>query len=73
MGTKMIRIGGVDVPVIDDELSGSQLKAMVGLPGERVLVRQESDRNVIIPDDTRVRVADGDMFTHHAHHSKAVR
>jgi hypothetical protein len=68
---RTIRINGIDVPVIDDQLSGRDLKRMAGLPEDRVLVRQERDRNVIVPDDRRIRVADRDSFTHHARHSKA--
>jgi hypothetical protein len=69
---KTIRINGVDVPVIDDLLSGRDLKRLAGLPADRVVVRQEPDRNTIVPDDRRIRVADREQFTHHARHSKAV-
>ena len=68
---KTIRINGIDVPVIDDLLSGRDIKRMAGVPEDRVLVRQETDRNMIMPDDRRIRVADRDNFTHHARHSKA--
>lgn len=68
---KTIRINGIDVPVIDDMLSGKDIKHMAGIPDDRVLVRQETDRNLIMPDDRRIRVADRDSFTHHARHSKA--
>jgi hypothetical protein len=68
---RTIRINGIDVPVIDDLLSGRDLKSMASIPQDRVLVRQEADRNVIVPDDRRIRVADRDSFTHHARHSKA--
>jgi hypothetical protein len=68
---RIIRINGIDVPVIDDELTGSQVKRLGAIPPGRVLVRQELDRNVIIPDSARIRVAGGEVFTHHAHHSKA--
>src|SRR5207247_2579415 len=66
-----IRINGVDVPVIADQLSGEEIKRLAGLDSERVVVRQDTDRNTIVPDTQRVRVADGDVFTHHARHSKA--
>ncbi|MFV2083266.1 E2/UBC family protein [Micromonospora sp. LOL_021] len=69
---KTIRINGVDVPVIDDMLSGRDIKRTAGLPQERVLDRQDDDRNVIVPDDQRIRVADQQQFTHHARHSKAM-
>lgn len=68
---KTIRINGVDVPVIADQLSGEEIKRLAGVNHERVVVRQEADRNTIIPDAQRIRVADGDVFTHHARHSKA--
>ena len=68
---KTIRINGVDVPVIADQLSGEEIKRLAGVNHERVVVRQEPDRNTIIPDAQRIRVADGDVFTHHARHSKA--
>lgn len=68
---KTIRINGIDVPVIDDQLSGRDIKQMAGLPADRVLVHQEGDRNTIVPDDRRIRVADQQSFTHHARHSKA--
>lgn len=68
---KTIRINGIDVPVIEDQLSGRDLKRMAGIPKDRVLVQQKPDRNTIVPDDQRIRVADRDSFTHHARHSKA--
>lgn len=68
--TRTIRINGIDVPVIDDQLTVTELKQMGKVPHDRVLVRQENDRN-IIPDERRIRVADQDSFTHHARHSKA--
>jgi hypothetical protein len=68
---KTIRINGVDVPVIADQLSGEEIKRLAGIDAERVLVRQERNRNVIVPDGKRLRVADADTFTHHARHSKA--
>lgn len=68
---KTIRINGIDVPVIEDQLSGRDLKQMGGIPKDRVLVQQEGDRNTIVPDDRRIRVADRDSFTDHARHSKA--
>jgi hypothetical protein len=71
--SRWIRINGVDVEVFDDEVTGADLKRMAGVPAERVLVRQEANRNAIVPDHRRIRVADADAFTHHAHHSKAGR
>ncbi|MBL7487474.1 hypothetical protein I6A60_06015 [Frankia sp. AgB1.9] len=68
---RTIRINGIDVPVIADELSGAQLKAAVGIEPDRVLVKQDPDRNTIVGDGQRVRLADGDTFAHHARHSKA--
>ncbi|MEO5873771.1 MAG: E2/UBC family protein [Streptosporangiaceae bacterium] len=68
---KTIRINGVDVPVIADQLDGEEIKRLAGIDPDRVLVRQERDRNVIVPDAKRLRVADADTFTHHARHSKA--
>ncbi|WP_119726296.1 hypothetical protein [Thermomonospora amylolytica] len=68
---KTIRINGVDVPVVSDQLSGEEIKRLAGIDPDRVLVRQERDRNVIVPDAKRLRVADADTFTHHARHSKA--
>lgn len=68
---RWVRIGGVDVEVFDDEVTGAELKQLGGVPQDRVLVRQERDRNVIVPDHQRLRVAGDDVFTHHAHHSKA--
>jgi len=68
---KTIRINGIDVPVIEDQLSGRDLKRMAGIPKDRVLVQQEADRNTVVPDDRRIRVAERDSFTHHARHSKA--
>lgn len=68
---RTIRINGVDVPVIADQLSGEEIKRLAGIGPERVVVRQEPDRNTIVPDTQRIRVADGDVFTHHARHSKA--
>lgn len=68
---KVIRINGIDVPVLDDELTGADIKEFGKIPEDRVVVRQEADRNVIVPDFTPVRLADGDTFTHHARHSKA--
>lgn len=68
---KTIRINGIDVPVIEDQLSGRDIKRMAGVPADRVLVQQEVDRNTIVPDDRRIRVADRQTFTHHARHSKA--
>jgi hypothetical protein len=68
---KTIRINGVDVPVISDQLSGEEIKRIAGIDPDRILVRQERDRNVIVPDAKRLRVADVDTFTHHARHSKA--
>ncbi|WP_250291378.1 PT domain-containing protein [Frankia sp. CiP1_Cm_nod1] len=69
---RTIRINGIDVPVIADEMTGADIKAAAGVGDDRVLVRQETDRNTIISDDHRVRVADGDVFAHHARHSKAM-
>jgi len=69
--SRTIRINGVDVPVIADQLSGEEIKHLAGIGAERVVVRQEPDRNTIVPDSQRIRVADGDVFTHHARHSKA--
>jgi hypothetical protein len=68
---RTIRINGVDVPVIADQLSGEEIKRLAGIGEERVVVRQEPDRNTIVPDTQRIRVADGDVFTHHARHTKA--
>jgi hypothetical protein len=68
---KTIRINGVDVPVIADQLNGEEIKRLAGIDADRVLVRQERDRNVIVPDAKRLRVADNETFTHHARHSKA--
>jgi hypothetical protein len=67
-----IRINGIDVPVIDDDLTGAELKRAGGIPPDRVLVRQGRDRNTIVPDGQRVRVAEGEVFAHHARHSKAM-
>jgi hypothetical protein len=58
-------------PVIADQLSGEEIKRLAGIDTERVVVRQDTDRNTIVPDSQRIRVADGDVFTHHARHSKA--
>lgn len=69
--SKTIRINGIDVPVIADDLTGTEIKQAGGIPSDRVLVRQARDRNTIIPDSQRVRVADGEVFAHHARHSKA--
>lgn len=69
--SRWIRINGVDVEVFDDEVTGAELKRLGGVPPDRVLVRQETDRNTIVPDHRRIRVAPADAFTHHAHHSKA--
>src|SRR3954466_3252742 len=44
---RTIRINGIDVPVIEDQLSGQEIKKKVGLPDDRVLVRQERDQNTI--------------------------
>jgi hypothetical protein len=68
---RTIRINGVDVPVIADQLSGEEIKHLAGIGTERVVVRQDADRNTIVPDTQKIRVADGDVFTHHARHSKA--
>ncbi|WP_239372778.1 E2/UBC family protein [Frankia sp. Cj5] len=68
---RTIRINGIDVPVIADDLTGAELKKAGGIPADRVLVRQGRDRNTIVPDGQRVRVADGEVFAHHARHSKA--
>ncbi|MDT5040679.1 MAG: Prokaryotic family [Actinoplanes sp.] len=68
---RTIRINGVDVPVIADQLSGEEIKHLAGIDGERVLVRQDLDRNTIVPDAKKIRVAGGEVFTHHAQHSKA--
>lgn len=68
---RTIRINGIDVPVIEDQLSGEEIKKKARIPQDRVLVRQEADRNTIVPDHQRIRVADRDSFTHHAQHSKA--
>lgn len=68
---RTIRINGIDVPVIEDQLSGQEIKKKAGLPDDRVVVRQERDQNTIVPDHQRIRVADRDSFTHHARHSKA--
>ncbi|WP_157180518.1 E2/UBC family protein [Protofrankia coriariae] len=68
---KTIRINGVDVPVIADDLTGAELKRAGGIPADRVLVRQGRDRNTIVPDGQRIRIADGEVFAHHARHSKA--
>lgn len=69
--TRTIRINGIDVPVIDDQLTGAELKRMGNVPDDRVLVRQHNDHNTIVPDERRIRVANHDSFTHHARHSKA--
>ncbi|WP_261555522.1 hypothetical protein [Frankia tisae] len=68
---RTIRINGIDVPVIADEMSGGDIKKSAGIGRDRVLVRQEEDRNTIVDDAQRVRIADGDTFAHHARHSKA--
>jgi hypothetical protein len=68
---RTIRINGIDVPVIEDEMSGADIKRAAGIPADRVLIQQEQDRNTIVPDAQRVRVADGGVFAHHARHSKA--
>ena len=68
---KTIRINGVDVPVVTDQLSGEEIKRLAGIGDERVVVRQETDSNTIVPETQRIRVADGDVFTHHARHTKA--
>ncbi|WP_131787815.1 E2/UBC family protein [Protofrankia symbiont of Coriaria ruscifolia] len=70
---KTIRINGIDVPVIADDLTGTELKQAGGIPSDRVLVRQGRDRNTIVPDGQRIRVADGEVFAHHARHSKAAQ
>ncbi len=69
---RTIRINGIDVPVIADEMTGADIKAAAGVDDNRVLIRQDADRNTIVGDSQRVRVADGDVFAHHARHSKAV-
>lgn len=71
MAERVVRINGIDVPIADEEVTGAELKAAAGVPARRVLVRQDTDRNVIVPDEVRVRVAPGDSFSHHARHSKA--
>jgi hypothetical protein len=68
---RTIRINGIDVPVIEDEMTGADIKRAAGVPADRVLIQQEQDRNTIVPDAQRVRVADGGVFAHHARHSKA--
>ncbi|MDT3440470.1 hypothetical protein [Pseudofrankia sp. BMG5.37] len=68
---RTIRINGIDVPVIADEMSGSELKQAAGIEPDRVLVKQDPERNTIVGDGQRVRLADGDVFAHHARHSKA--
>ncbi|WP_322769286.1 hypothetical protein, partial [Frankia sp. Cr1] len=68
---RTIRINGIDVPVIADEMTGADIKAAAGVDDNRVLIRQDTDRNTIVGDSQRVRVADGDVFAHHARHSKA--
>jgi hypothetical protein len=52
-------------------MSGAEIKKSAGVGEDRVLVRQDADRNTIVGDDQRVRVADGDVFAHHTRHSKA--
>ena len=69
--TRTIRINGIDVPVIADEMSGAELKQAAGVEPDRVLVKQDPERNTIVGDGQRVRLADGDVFAHHARHSKA--
>ncbi|MCO1575124.1 hypothetical protein M8C13_05045 [Crossiella sp. SN42] len=68
---RTIRINGIDVPVIEDQLSGREIKRRAGISSDRVLVRQDTDANTIVPDDQRIRVANRQSFTHHARHSKA--
>jgi hypothetical protein len=68
---RTIRINGIDVPVIADEMNGADIKKSAGVGEDRVLVRQDADRNTIVGDEQRVRIADGDVFAHHARHSKA--
>jgi hypothetical protein len=52
-------------------MSGADLKRAAGIGPDRVLVRQDPDRNTIVGDAQQVRLADGDVFAHHARHSKA--
>ncbi len=68
---RTIRINGIDVPVISDEMTGADIKAAAGVGDDRVLVRQEAEQNTIVGDSQRVRIAEGDVFAHHARHSKA--
>ncbi|MBL7487430.1 hypothetical protein I6A60_24760 [Frankia sp. AgB1.9] len=68
---RTIRINGIDVPAIADEMTGAELKAAAGIGPDRVLVKQDPDRNTIVRDGQRVRLDDGDTFAHHARHSKA--
>lgn len=68
---KSIRINGIDVPVLDDELTGEDIRSLAEIPRDRVLVQQHADRNTIVPDSAIVRVGGEEVFTHHAHHSKA--
>ncbi len=68
---RTIRINGIDVPVIADEMTGADIKAAAGVGDDRVLVRQDAERNTIVGDGQRVRIAEGDVFAHHARHSKA--
>lgn len=65
-----VRINGVDVALAEAEVTGAKMKARAGVPADGVLVRQDPDRNTLVDDAAPVRVADGDVFTHHAHHSK---
>ncbi len=68
---KTIRINGIDVPVIEDRLTGRDIRALAQIDEDRVLVRQDPEQNTIIPDTTTVRIAGDEVFTDHARHSKA--
>lgn len=70
---RSIVVGEHEIDVVDATATGAELKQRAGLPRDRVLVRREGARNVIIPDSWRVRVADGDVFRHHAGHAKGDR
>lgn len=75
MAEKSIRVNGIDIPIFDEEITGQRVKELAGIPDDeqsrRQVVQQRPDRNELVSDHEPIRIADGDVFTHHARHTKA--
>lgn len=58
-----VRMNGVDVYLPEEEVTGKEIKQAAGIPENRSLVQQNPAGNIIVPNESTVRVQGGESFT----------